>query len=80
MAYLHDLKVDASSLDEWKHGEETIYPFYQACSMHAVAAFLRRVAIRTRLKRISLQDNAQDLIHGVDLDCSAQDPEQMPHA
>ena len=66
VAYLHDLKIEASNLYEWRHQEEVVHPFRQACSLQAVAAFLRRVAVKARLVRISLQDNAQDLLHGID--------------
>ena len=65
VAYLHDLKIEASNLYEWRHQEEVVHPFRQACSLQAVA-FLRRVAVKARLMRISLQDNAQDLLHGID--------------
>ena len=66
VAYLHDLKIEASNLYEWRHQEEVVHPFRQACSLQAVAAFLRRVAVKARRVRISLQDNAQDLLHGID--------------
>ena len=66
VAYLHDHNVDASDMYEWKHKKEVVQPFRQASSLHAVAAFLRRVTVEARRKRISLQDNAQQLQQGID--------------